>query len=134
MCSADTRAPSRTATSSRQTESPPPETSTRSGAPADTSPLSRAAESGRPLMALRRAPTRPRVRPKAAARSFLPRGRPAQVARLVEALQLHAADRLEAQMGFARHRLHHRVRHEHLAAAGAGHHSRGQVDLAAEVI
>ena len=58
----------------------------------------------------------------------------AELARLVEALELHLADALEGQMRCAAHRLHDRVRYEHLAAAGARHHPRGQVDLAPEVV
>src|SRR5438045_730187 len=96
-------------------ESAPPDSITRSGSPDRIRPLSRAEASG-PSMGL------------------LLESRAEQAARLVEALELHLAEVLELEMVLLGHRVHHGVRDEYLAAAGAGHHARREVHIAAEVI
>src|SRR5437588_9853248 len=101
-CNAATWAPSRTATSSRQIESAPPDSITRSGSPGRIRPLSRAETSGR------------------SKRSLLECG-PEQPAWLVEALELHLTDVLEPALLLPRHRADDRVRNQHLAAPRAGH-------------
>src|ERR1700712_2401238 len=103
-----TSAPSRTATSSRQIESAPPESITSSGSPGRMSPEPCAAASASAVIDLRSA----------------------QHLRLVEPLQLHVADVLEAQVVGGLDRLEHRVGHDHLAAARPRDDPRGQVHLA----
>ena len=111
---AETRAPSRTAASSRHTESAPPESITSRGRSGTTSPLARAASSTPGLIDGHRGP--------------------AQLDRLVEPLHLGLADAEEGQVLALRDPVDHRVGGKHLAATSTRHHARGEVDLAAEVV
>src|SRR3954447_4310841 len=101
--------------SSRQTESPPPESSTSSGSPPRTRPASRAASSGRSTSV----PLAPGAE---------------QAARLVEALQLHLADLVELQVAGVAHRVDDRVGDQDLPAARPRDHPGAEAHLAGEVV
>src|SRR3954465_13962227 len=108
MCSALTRAPSFTATSSRQVESAPPEIITSSGSPAAIRSLRRAASSAAESISLL---------------VLVADVGPAERRRLVEALELDLADLLEPQPLRGLDLLHHRVGDDHLAAARPRDHA-----------
>src|SRR6476469_6810655 len=106
----------RWAQSSRQTESAPPESRTINGSPDRISPLARATSK---------------------ARSCTPsvcRRDPTERPRLVESLQLHLADVVDAQVRRVANLVEHLARGEDLAAASPRDDARRKVDLAAEVV
>src|SRR3954469_11979892 len=113
MWSARTSAPSATATSSRQTESRPPESSTTTGRPAGSSPV---------------APTRS----SSGSLIVVAHMREEELRRLGEALEPHLADQVELQL--RARAFDHRPRDQHLAARGARRDARRQVHLAPVVV